>query len=699
MQLIKAKVSGYKRLAKNCQLNLDADPLCIVGPNAAGKSSFLDALVHLNHDDPFEQTEKTRVPGGQALAPRIEARFVLDEDERDLMKKVPETAEVRQFLVIKSDSESGLRYTADPYPNRDLTKRGEVREQLEQLAETGWIEQAQKVEEAMEAPPSPLIGALFSAARELASSDDEKLEERAGDLAALDQRIGPILGQIGEREEPEEEGIPPYRGPDWPEFPEELVGLQADLSALATLEAEEHPLRTVIYALSGRVPQFLKFDDQARKLETKYDLSAEEPGEDQGIHNFLALAGTSWSEAVEVVQRDDPGWTKTYIEDRDNELKEQAALKWGQSDIEVKVSLNASILSILLSMQAHDFIGFDNHSDGLKAFVALRAFVAQTDSGQDEIKPIVLIDEAELHLHYDAQADLVGVFEEQEETAQIIYTTHSAGCLPRDLGQGVRAIVPETEELDGQTVQGDHSEAINRFWTKGKGFSPLLLAMGAGAFAFSATQYAVITEGMSDALLLPTLIREATGDKRLRYQAVPSFAEATADEIKRFDLIAGRIAFLADGDDGGRRHVQKLIDNGISEDQILYLGDDSNSELSTEDLLAKSVYLNAVNAELGAWQGLEYPADQLPDKGRSKAVKDWCAEQTGQDGNPVEVSKVDIAQRVLDQRSPETKLLAKAPTVKKVHEMILAVFEGAPERMKQLRERVAEAAPPEPDTE
>jgi AAA domain, putative AbiEii toxin, Type IV TA system/AAA ATPase domain len=694
VRLIKAKVNGYKRLAKDCELNLDADPLCIVGPNAAGKSSFLDALVHLNHSDPFEQTEKTRVPGGQTLEPRIEARFVLDEHERDLMKEFPETSEVRQFFVIKMGGQSGLRYTADPYPRRDLTKRGELRELLEQLAETGWIEQTQKVEETLEAPPDPLIGALFSAALEVASSSEEKLEERAGEFDALDQRIGPILGQIGEREKPEEEGIPPYSGPDWPGFPEELIGLQAELTALAALEREEHPLQKVVRAFSDQVPKFLKFDDQARKLETKYDLSGEEPEDDLGIHNFLALAGTSWSQAVEVVERDDPGWTKTYIEDRDSDLKEQAALKWGQSEIEVTIGLNASVLSILLSMQAHDFIGFDDHSDGLKSFMALRAFVFQKDV-QDGIKPIVLIDEADLHLHYDAQADLVGVFEEQEEAAQIIYTTHSAGCLPRDLGCGVRAIVPETEERDGKTVQKDHSEAVNRFWTKGRGFSPLLLAMGAGAFAFSATQYAVITEGMSDALLLPTLIREATGEKRLRYQPVPSFAEATDDDIQRFDLIAGRIAFLADGDEGGRNHVKKLLDNGISPDQILYLGDDPESELAIEDLLAKSVYLTAVNQELHTWHGLEYPADQLPDKGRSKAVKDWCAQQTGRDGKPIKVSKVDVAQRVLDQRSPEIKLLAKAPTVKKIHEKVLSVFESAPERMKQLRQRATEAAPPE----
>jgi AAA domain, putative AbiEii toxin, Type IV TA system len=140
-------------------------------------------------------------------------------------------------------------------------------------------------------------------------------------------------------------------------------------------------------------------------------------------------------------------------------------------------------------MQERDFIGFTEHSDGLKAFVALRAFVARAAiEDDDQVKPIVLVDEADRHLHYDAQADLVTVFEEQDEAAQVIYTTHSAGCLPRDLGLGIRAIVPKVSEVDGEIRQGDHSEAINRFWTKGPGFSPLLLAMGAGAFAFAASK-------------------------------------------------------------------------------------------------------------------------------------------------------------------------------------------------------------------
>jgi predicted ATP-dependent endonuclease of OLD family len=95
------------------------------------------------------------------------------------------------------------------------------------------------------------------------------------------------------------------------------------------------------------------------------------------------------------------------------------------------------------------------------------------------------------------------MLDRQPIAQQVIYTTHSAGCLPPDIGTGVRPIIP--------SESGGTSTLSNSFWTEGPGFTPMLLAMGASAAAFAPTRYAVLTEGASDMLLLPTLLREATG--------------------------------------------------------------------------------------------------------------------------------------------------------------------------------------------
>lgn len=699
MRLIKAKISGYRRLANDCEIKLDTDPVCIVGPNAAGKSSFLDALEHLNHENEFLPNEKTRVPRGAPMEPDIEVRFALDDTEKNLLGDIPEAGDVTQLLVRKSGN-SEISYKPQPPPKRDHSKRQAALTLLQELAKSNWLNGVEQIEPQLDPAPERSTPELLEAAIQVAESDSPNLGDQVEAVVAFRERLLMLFTEQRQEEEdkrrveqsPENTEDEERRWQKWPPLAKKYEPLFADLHALIEYEQKPHPRRQVIDALLDQVPEFIPFTDLARELGSVYDLANEEsPPGGAAIHNFLALADTSWDEMLSYMQGGDAGGTEAY-EERVNELLEQrAALVWEASELRVKIRIDSTTLTILMSMQADDYITFENHSDGLRQFIALRAFLARVGRN---IAPIILIDEAETHLHYDAQADLVGVFEEQKDAAQIIYTTHSAGCLPRDLGLGIRAIVPElVTNNKGEKVQGDHSRVINKFWTEGKGYSPLLLAMGAGALAFSATQKAVITEGMSDVLLLPTLIREATGKERLPYQPAPSFAEADPDQIRDFDLIAARIAFLADGDEGGRAHVGQLRENGILDEQIRYLGGAEDSGLAVEDLLDREVYLRAVNAELGTWHQLEYPEQELPEIGRSSAVKKWCKEKSVELGKDIKVSKVDIAQRVLDQRGQEVGLLDTA------YRQILInldaefdqIFKEAPERIIRLKQALADA--------
>src|SRR6478752_2666220 len=570
MRLIRANISGYRRLANDCEIRLDTDPICIVGPNAAGKSSFLTALTRLNNEDPFQDNERTRVPNGPPMNPQVSARFVLEDEDTALLANIPEAADVTQFVVHKN-RHGEIEHEPLPTPRRDRRKREMALSLLEELANSNWLTAVEQIEPQLDPVPERPIKALLEGAMQAAGSDEDSLRDLVEALVAFRERLVMIVREQGEeaaaREADKESGDEEEDGEsriwhDWPSLPKKYEPLDAALHGLIEYERQDHPEWRVIEALQGQVPQFIPFTDLARELGSVYDLGTEEqPSEGAAIHNFLALAETSWAEMLSFMQGGDPGRTEAYEERVNHLLKQRAALVWEASELRVKVRIDGTTLTLLLSMQAHDYITFENHSDGLRQFIALRAFLARVGT---KIPPIILIDEAETHLHYDAQADLVGVFEEQDDASQIIYTTHSAGCLPRDIGLGIRAIVPELEEKEnGEKEPGDHSHVINKFWTDGRGYSPLLLAMGAGALAFSATQKAVITEGMSDALLLPTLIREATGKERLPYQAVPSFAEASSQQIRDLDLIASRIAFLADGDEGGKEHVEQLIDNGV----------------------------------------------------------------------------------------------------------------------------------------
>ena len=118
--------------------------------------------------------------------------------------------------------------------------------------------------------------------------------------------------------------------------------------------------------------------------------------------------------------------------------------------------------------------------------------------------------------------------------------------------------------------------------------------MGAGAAAFSALRAAVFTEGPSDMMLLPSLIRAATGKRVLEYQVVPGLANIPPEQLGGAEFAAVRVAYLLDGDEGGDQHAKDLKKAGVPPERILRLPDG----IAIEDLVAAEAYLEALNGVL-----------------------------------------------------------------------------------------------------
>lgn len=224
---------------------------------------------------------------------------------------------------------------------------------------------------------------------------------------------------------------------------------------------------------------------------------------------------------------------------------------------------------------------FGERSDGLKAFVALVGFLR---SLPDDQPPILLIDEAETHLHLDAQADLIEVLQNRVAATQVFYTTHSPGCLPLDLGRGLRFVEP--------TDQHYSSTLSHNFWdTKYPGFSSVLFKMGAGAFAFSSLRKAVLAEGAADMILLPRLIREATSLATLPYQVAPRMNDFDESKVDRRE-VAATVAYLVDGDAGGRDRRTNLRRKYQVPAELIVSHPDGHA---VEDYLETPAVLAAIN--------------------------------------------------------------------------------------------------------
>ena len=108
--------------------------------------------------------------------------------------------------------------------------------------------------------------------------------------------------------------------------------------------------------------------------------------------------------------------------------------KWTQEKTTVRLTAGGGDgrqMTISIGSVERQFFPPDQRSEGLRWFLGLLAFLHVSVRAEQGV--VLLVDEAELHLHYDAQADLISELAQQSRVRSVIYTTHSAGCLPPDL--------------------------------------------------------------------------------------------------------------------------------------------------------------------------------------------------------------------------------------------------------------------------
>lgn len=168
--------------------------------------------------------------------------------------------------------------------------------------------------------------------------------------------------------------------------------------------------------------------------------------------------------------------------------------------------------------------------------------------------------------------------------------------------------------------------------------------------AFMPVRYALITEGISDIILLPSLFREANNIEFLGFQIVSGLSETSKGEFSVLENGAPRTAYLLDADGGGKELEKQLISAKIEKERIFFLPHKSGNELVLEDFVKKAVYLKAVNDELTARNSSYTLLDlaDLPDVKRPDKVKEHCEAQ-----GIKPPSKRAVAYRVLEQKKEE----------------------------------------------
>src|SRR3954469_3345856 len=106
MELLAAGLWGIRRFAeKGPLMDVVGSPIAIVGPNEAGKTTFLRSLQRLNTDDPIPPEELTR--GGNDSA-QITAVFRLGTDDLAAIAHLPLGERPRKMTVEKHHAATSL---------------------------------------------------------------------------------------------------------------------------------------------------------------------------------------------------------------------------------------------------------------------------------------------------------------------------------------------------------------------------------------------------------------------------------------------------------------------------------------------------------------------------------------------------------------------------------------------------------------
>ncbi len=602
MDLQWVKIKGFRRFESETTLRIFGRLVALVGPNEAGKTTVLLALAYLGNDNPIESLESSR--GKPIENTKLEANFFLNKNELKQAKLKKST----RFIVKKNITGDRDFELSPRAPLRSFVKRRNLVKQINKilLNENLLIE--------FQTSNPNLIAQLKNLVSQIDNTQEEDLQPN-------------VVNQIISISETLIKHLPDSA-------PKYAHALHNKAKEFAAFELKQNPTTSAINILKNCIPPVLSFSDEHRLLKSNYDLAKVAASTPAPLQNLIEIAKLDLKKLLTEFQKNDTAECKNVLVPANRNLAKTFSTAWTQTPLGVEFALEGPTLKIYIKDKDEKFSNLGERSDGLRQFVALYAFTKKNYAKN----PILLIDEAERHLHYDGQADLIQMLTRQKIAEKIIYTTHSAGCLPEDLGVGVALVVPDVDH---------RTSAINsKCWSSTEpGFTPLLFGMGANTLAFFPVRYAVVAEGQTEMLLLPTIFRQVSEREFLGFQVVSGLSETTLSVLPAMETAGKRVVYFVDADNEGNLLKKKLKKLNVENDRIYSMRRPTNASLTIEDLIDADCFVKATNRVIDEfYSGKSHvTTTDVSSPNRVDKLNAFCTKN-----NIKEIPKINIAYHLLD---------------------------------------------------
>jgi predicted ATPase len=597
MKLRSFRVTNYRCVDDSGEVQVEQIKT-IVGKNESGKTSILRALHKFNPAVPepyngLKEFPRKRFHEYSDLAPVVEAKFALEEEERDELSKID--ARLRDINGVAVTKNFAGEYAVGYLPSMVI--------------------------------PIPTIKGLFPLLIELRGAMD-RLDDSAGPQSTVRWKLLDALSRVGTGIEADIDLCPQSSSRDaFVRQVQEVISLLGP-----NQDSEQYKgIRTIVQLIFdtidwpsiearvnkfvvSRLPVFIYFENYAiissrihlPSYVERYKRGELSPDE-KTAGKLLSFVKLDPERLVELgtTEGKTPDQIKEAIDTRAL-LVDRATLSlsgfladnWQQRRNRLDLAIDGDYLRFWVSDEIDGSrIELEQRSKGFQWFLSFYlVFMAESRDG--ERNAVLLLDEPGLHLHASAQEDLLGVLARLSQRDQVIYATHSPFMINLDALDKVSIL---TETTHGTKIM-EPAKTLDK-----TALFPVQAALGYSlSKALSNEKYSLLVESVTDLWILSTISQhfKASGRKYIDDDIIITPTGGGQKSALFATMLSGQemgvaVAVLLDADAEGADVRKKLTETGIArETSVIFVSDvtpDNARVTELEDLMPTSLYLRFVN--------------------------------------------------------------------------------------------------------
>lgn len=568
---------------------VEISPLtALIGKNESGKTAMLKALHKFNPYKPESYSPEREWPRGRrternnAQAVCI-ARFQLAEDEIKELSALADRRVSGNMIEVMRDYRGRLEilFPANIFPNKlHSNEIDAVYDSLPVVQEPAGDNFLNKANELVEKTRRLIYEGRFTELAEIGEAYFETLE------AALTLR-NPSIEYHNEQQ-------------FLTQYASKLKELSEKISVLPLNQRNVHEyivkrLPTFIYMSDYSIFRGTAQLDQVKSRKDKNQLT----DEDKTLLAIMDLTGLKLESEVRKGSLSDREQRQYDLDDASTRLTRAVSDRWKQRRYEIQFRADGQMFYTFVKDELGScLVQLEERSKGFQWFFSFDLMLMHESEGNLK-NCVILLDEPGLHLHPNAQADLLKRMEECAKENTLIYTTHLPFLIDVEKPERIHVL---SEGARGSTITGDlmQSQPEAKFALE----TALGIKSSSGCLV---ARRNLVVESLDDFWILSELSRamQRLGDEGLAEDIFITPAGGAAEAVYTTAFMTGHgldVVVLLSSDREGYEAKERLVKKwlpryGSNQAQVLTLDEClgmRGKELSIEDIFPEKFYADKV---------------------------------------------------------------------------------------------------------